>query len=65
MKTLKTIQPFPNRKFRQKNKKDKEVVSELVNPRFEVKRSANFRTKNDSNSLLVQMYSQENEILFI
>lgn len=65
MKSQKTIQSLSDIKFRQKNTNESKFNTELVNPRFEIKLSLSFRPKKVSNSLLVQMYSQENEILFI
>ena len=41
------------------------VVEELVHPRIQAKLSNSFGAKKASNSLVVQMYSQENDVLFI
>jgi hypothetical protein len=47
-------------------KEEKEnVVEELVHPRIQAKLSNSFGAKKASNSLVVQMYSQENDVLFI
>jgi len=65
MKTAKAIQSPPNLKLRKKRTNAGKVTSELVNPRFGLKLSASSKLNKASNFLLVQMYSQENEILFI
>ncbi|SDW98414.1 hypothetical protein [Flavobacterium degerlachei] len=65
MKTPKKMQIIPNLLFRQRSTNDNKVSNELVSPRFEVKLSPSFKSKKASNPLLIQMYSQENEILFI
>ncbi|HEY4618851.1 MAG TPA: hypothetical protein VIH09_11720 [Flavobacterium sp.] len=65
MKTPKTIQSLSNLTFRQKKTNENKISDELVNPRFVIKFNSGFKPKKASNSLLVQMYSQENEVLFI
>jgi hypothetical protein len=65
MKTLKTTQSESGFKFRKKRTNDSTNINELVDTRFEIKSSISRRPVKASNSLLVQMYSQENEILFI
>ncbi|MFQ3174528.1 MAG: hypothetical protein ACI87N_003318 [Flavobacteriales bacterium] len=65
MKTPKKPQSRPKVSFRQESTHNHKIVNELVNSRFELKSSTTFRPKKASNSLLFQMYSQENEILFI
>jgi len=65
MKTSKKMDILPNFLFRQRRISDNKISNELVNPRFELKSSDSFKPKKPSNSLLVQMYSRENEILFI
>jgi hypothetical protein len=63
MKISKTIQSLLN--LKKKSTTGSKVISELVNPRFEIKSSVSLKPKKVSNSLLFQMYSRENEILFI
>ncbi|EIA09683.1 hypothetical protein [Flavobacterium frigoris] len=63
MKTPKKL--LPDLLVRQTRADDNKATSELVSPRFEIKSSPSFKHKKASNPLLVQMYSQENEILFI
>lgn len=65
MKTPKTNQSLLNLKFRQKGTNENKPTNELVNPRFVLKFNSSFKPKKTSNSLLVEMYSQENEVLFI
>jgi len=65
MKTQMKTQSLTNVKFRQERTNYNKITNELVNPRFEIKSGAGFKPKKASNLLLVQMYSQENEILFI
>lgn len=65
MRTPKKMEILPNLLFRQRRASDNKISNELVSPRFEIKSSDSFKPKKASNSLLVQMYSRENEILFI
>ena len=65
MKTPKTNQSPLDHQFRQKETNENKSTNELVNPRFVLKFNSSFKSKKASNSLLVQMYSQENEVLFI
>lgn len=63
MKTPKKMLPLS--KLKQNEDNEYEISNELVNPRFVIKFSSKFKPNKDSNALLVQMYSQENEVLFI
>jgi hypothetical protein len=65
MKILKTTSPKTDLKFKVKKKKKGDLPEELVHPRIQAKSSNSFGAKKTSNSLVVQMYSQENEVLFI
>jgi hypothetical protein len=65
MKTPKKKLPLPNSKSMEKRSNDYQFPPELVSPRFEIRSSVSFKPKKASSSLLFQMYSQENEILFI
>ncbi len=65
MKTSKTTALKSDFKFSAKKREKLEPIEELVHPRIQAKTSSFFGSKKASNSLLVQMYSQENEVLFI
>jgi hypothetical protein len=65
MKTSKKKLSLRNIKSKEKRSNDYQFPSELISPRVEIKSSFSFKPKKASNSLLFQMYSQENEILFI
>ena len=65
MKTSKTNSLVPNFKIKIKKGKAGEPLNELVHPRIQAKGSNSFGSQKASNSLMVQMYSQENEVLFI
>jgi hypothetical protein len=65
MKILKTTSLKSDFKFRVKKEVKRDVIEDLVHPRIQTKSSNSFGSKKASNSLVVQMYSQENEVLFI
>jgi hypothetical protein len=65
MKTPEIKRSFRNIKYTEKKNYDYQFHSELISPRFEIRSSVSFKPKKASSSLLFQMYSQENEILFI
>ncbi|WP_016990469.1 hypothetical protein [Flavobacterium sp. ACAM 123] len=52
-------------KFKAKKREKGDSTDELVHPRIQAKKANAFGSKKASNSLLLQMYSQENEVLFI
>ncbi|MFV8270767.1 hypothetical protein ACNQGP_12660 [Flavobacterium sp. GT2N3] len=69
---MSTLKYFPKtiqllKGFRSKNKTEKEsdLKNELTNPRFEISKNDPLAQKTVPNSLLFQMYSKENEELFI
>jgi hypothetical protein len=63
MKILKTTSLKSDFKFKRVKRRKKEI-EELVHQGLS-KSSNSFESKKASNSLVVQMYSQENEVLFI
>jgi hypothetical protein len=65
MKTSKTTPLKLDFKLNGKKRENAESINELVHPRIRAKKTISFGSKKASNSLLLQMYSQENEILFI
>ena len=65
MKTSKTTSLVPNFESKLQKGKTGEPTIDLVHPRIQVRRTNSFGSKKASNSLMVQMYSQENEVLFI
>jgi hypothetical protein len=65
MKTSKTTSLKSGFKFKSKKGEKRDSIDELVHPRIQAKGSNSFVSQKASNSLMVQMYSQENEVLFI
>jgi hypothetical protein len=65
MKTSKTTSLIPNFESKLQKGKTGEPIIDLVHPRIQVRRTNSFGSKKASSSLMVQMYSQENEVLFI
>jgi hypothetical protein len=65
MKTPEIKRSHRNIKFREKRNNDSQFPGELSSPRFEIRSGVRFKPEKATNSLLFQMYSQENEILFI
>jgi len=65
MKTSKTTSLTSNFESKLQKGKRGEPIIDLVHPRIQVRRTNSFGLKKASNSLMVQMYSQENEVLFI
>jgi hypothetical protein len=65
MKTSKTSSGNSDFKLSEQKGEKEELVNKFVHPRIKAKTKNSFGAKNASNSLLLQMYSQENEILFI
>jgi hypothetical protein len=61
-KTLRLLKGFT---FRTKTEKDNNSKNELTNPRFEISKNDPLAQKIVPSSLLFQMYSKENEELFI
>ncbi|MFV8373426.1 hypothetical protein [Flavobacterium sp. LB2P74] len=61
-KTLRLLKGFT---FRTKTEKESDSKNELTNPRFEISKNDPSAQKKVPNSLLFQMYSKENEELFI
>ena len=61
-KTLKLLKVFG---FRTKIEKVSDSKNELTNPRFEISKNDPLAQKIVPSSLLFQMYSKENEELFI
>ncbi|MGZ9735177.1 hypothetical protein [Flavobacterium sp. GNP002] len=61
-KTLRLLNGFS---FRTKTKKENDSKNELTNPRFEISKNDPLAQKTVPSSLLFQMYSKENEELFI
>ncbi len=61
-KTLRLLKGFS---FRTKTKKENDSKNELTNPRFEISKNDPLAQKTVPSSLLFQMYSKENEELFI
>lgn len=64
MRTSKTILLLLDAKSKAKKAKEDQPEHDLIHSRFEVKNSDVFGQKTP-NSLLVLMYSKENEVLFI
>lgn len=64
MRTPKTIPSLPDFKYKAKKTKEIQLENVLIHPRFEIKISGSTENKA-ANSLLVLMYSQENNVLFI
>lgn len=65
MKTPEKKRFHRNIKSREKRNNESQLQGELSSPRFEIRSGVSFKPKKAGNSLLFQMYSQENEILFI
>ncbi|CAM2835056.1 hypothetical protein [Flavobacterium frigoris] len=65
MKTSKTTSGNSDFKFSGQKGEKGEPINKLVHPRIKAKTTNSFGAKNASNSLLLQMYCQENEVLFI
>jgi len=61
----KTIQLLKDLRSRNKAEKVSDSENELTNPRFEISKNDSLAQKTVPNSLLFQMYSKENEELFI
>ena len=61
----KTIQLLKDLRSRNKAEKVSDSENELTNPRFEIAKNDPLAQKTVPNSLLFQMYSKENEELFI
>lgn len=61
----KTFQVLKSIDFRKKKEKENNSKNELIHPRFEISKNDALAQKTVPNSLLFQMYSQENEVLFI
>ena len=61
----KTFQLLKGFSFRTKTEKENDSKNELTNPRFEISKNDSLAQKIVPNSLLFQMYSKENEELFI
>ncbi|TDE55535.1 hypothetical protein [Flavobacterium sp. GT3P67] len=61
----KTFQLLKNFSFRTKTKKENDSKNELTHPRFEISKNDPLAQKTVPRSLLFQMYSKENEELFI
>lgn len=61
-KTLRLLKGFS---FRTKTEKENDSNNELTNPRFEISKNDPLAQKIVPSSLLFQMYSKENEELFI
>jgi hypothetical protein len=64
MKILKTTSLKSDAEFKVKEEEKGDLMEELVHPRIQAKSSNSFGSKKASNSLVAQMYSQEN-VLFI
>ncbi|TDE31167.1 hypothetical protein E0I61_00245 [Flavobacterium ranwuense] len=62
---LKTFQLLKGFSFRTKTEKENDSKNELTNPRFKISKNDPLAQKKVPNSLLFQMYSKENEELFI
>ncbi|NGY38599.1 hypothetical protein FQU23_013910 [Flavobacterium sp. XN-5] len=65
METLKTTAVESNFQFTTKNEAKGEPKNRIVHPRIQAKKTKIVGSKSASNLLLLQMYSQENDILFI
>lgn len=65
METLKTTAVESNFQFTTKNETKGASKDRPVHPRIESKKRKIVGSKSASNLLLLQMYSQENDILFI
>jgi hypothetical protein len=65
MKILKTTSLKSDFKFKVKKKEEKGRNRRISSSKVQTKSSNSFGSKKASNSLVVQMYSQENEVLFI
>ncbi|MEZ7499973.1 hypothetical protein QO200_14635 [Flavobacterium sp. Arc3] len=65
MKTSKPALSKSDFRFRVKKEEKVESIHELVHPRIQTKTTNSPRSKNTSISLMLQMYSRENEVLFI
>ncbi|MFV8322280.1 hypothetical protein [Flavobacterium sp. LS2R12] len=69
---MSTLKNFPKRlrllkgfSIRTKTEKENDSKNELTNPRFEISKNDPLAQKIVPSSLLFQMYSKENEELFI
>jgi hypothetical protein len=65
MKILKTTSPKSDAEFKVKKEEKGDLMEELVHPRIQAISINSFESKKASNSLVAQMYSQENDVLFI
>lgn len=61
----KTFQLLKGFSFRTKTEKESDSKNELTHPRFEISKNDPLAQKIVPSSLLFQMYSKENEDLFI
>ena len=65
MKTSKTPPLKSDFKFSAKREEDSRPINELAHPRIQAKITNCFGVKKAVNSLLIQMYCQDSEVLFI
>jgi hypothetical protein len=65
MKRVKTTSTKLSLKLMAKKEKNSEAIYELIYPQILVNTAAISGSKKASNSLMLQMYSRENEVLFI
>ena len=65
METSKNAALESNFQFKTKKEVNSGSKDSLVHPRIESKKTKLFGSKSASSLLLLQMYSQENDILFI